>query len=126
MQITKSKLNKLIEEVVSSANPTFGDGTNPLPHPLLKGNYVGNGYTTTLFMPVMDWLDDNKDANEHTKLLHDIVVGNVKGLSYVPFKFADEAIKQLRELGADRSDVEDIEFRTMLDQYEHQVKGADY
>ena len=127
MKITKRQLRRIIKEAIGASDiSTFGDGNIPLYHPLLKGDYAGNGYSTSLFMPIMDWLDDNKNASEHTKLLHAIVTGKVKGLSYVPFKFGDEVIKQLGRLGVDRSDIEDIEFRSMLDDYEYQVRGADY
>ena len=120
MKITRRQIRRIIQEATER---TFGDKA---PHPLLRDNYKGNGYTATLFEPVMDWLEENHEESEETKLLHDIMTGKVKGLLYVPFTFGDKVMEKMRKLGADRDVIEMIQDNSMLDQYEYQIRGADY
>ena len=120
MKITRKQLRRIIQEAVEG---TFG---NSAPHPLLRDNHAGNGYTPALFEPVMDWLEENHEESEETKLLHDIMTGKIKGLLYVPFIFGDRVIEKMRKLGADRDVISTIQNNSMLDQYEYQIRGADY
>lgn len=120
MKITRRQIRRIIQEATEG---TFGDKA---PHPLLRDNYDGNGYTPTLFEPVMDWLDENHEESEETKLLYDIMTGKIKDLPYVPFIFGDKVIEKMRKLGVDKDVIEMIQFRSMRDQYEYQIRGADY
>ena len=120
MKITRRQIRRIIQEATEGK---FGANA---PHPLLRDNYAGNGYSPALFEPVMDWLEENHEESEETKLLHDIMTGKVKGLLYVPFIFGDNVMEKMRKLGADRDVIERIQGNSMLDQYEYQIAGADY
>tara|TARA_B100000902_G_scaffold267138_1_gene253187 strand:- start:227 stop:580 length:354 start_codon:yes stop_codon:yes gene_type:complete len=117
MKITRKQLRRIIQEAV------FGDKA---PHPLLRDNQSGNGYSVTLFEPVYDWLEENHQESEETKLLHAIMTDKIKGLHYVPFVFGDKVMEKMRKLGAERDVIEMIQGNSMLEEYEYQIQGADY
>ena len=51
MKITRNQISRIIREMVEDAeNFNFGDAA---PHPMLRDNYMGNGYVTAMFEPIM-------------------------------------------------------------------------
>jgi len=115
MKITKKQLRQIIREAVAlresipgteQPDETFGSNA---PHPLLRNNYSGNGWITSMFEGApYEFAKANAAQSEHLQLLVDILDGKVD-LNYVPFIFADELMMEFSKLGLDPKATQELD-----------------
>ena len=128
MKITKRQLRQIIKEAVilresppgDDVDQTFG---NNAPHPLLRNNYMGNGWLTSLYDGApYEFAKANASTNEHFEVLVQLLDGKL-GIDYVPFIFADELMDAFSMGGLDPQAIQQLDSDMVGEDNEYNPPG---